>query len=118
MTRCSVKAGIAIAIIICLTGCAHLNQTSHSKVKSSLASKQQFEPKQADQIKVAQSTDQPYLVVGQVYVKNSSHFGMHKHSNNQIKQLMKQRAAQLGGDAVIKLHHNQDKHVGTVIRYL
>lgn len=105
--------GCLIIIIFGLSGCA---QTQQSSVHSSLASHHNFKPTQPQHIKIVQSTQQPYLIVGHVYVKRN-HFTQH-NQNDPVKKLMKQRAAQLGGDAVINVHKTDDHHVGTIVHYL
>ena len=112
-----VKVCIMIITMIAISGCAQLQHNQQPTVHCSLAAKHHFQPTNQKDIAIKQSSQQPYLVIGRVYVKTAQNNDQTSPSE-QAQQLMKQQAAKLGGDAVIDLHQTDHHYVGTIIHFV
>lgn len=107
---------LSAVMIASLVGCAQIQKAQHP-VQANVSSSEHFSATKPEKVAFHDNPDKPYVIVGRVYVQRQTLLG-HKRGIQQAKQLMRQRAAQLGGDAVINLHKTDKQHVGTIVHYL
>lgn len=108
---------VCSAVVIAgLAGCSTINQ-AHHPVQTNVSSSEHFSATKPQQVTFHDDPNKPYVIVGRVYVQRQTLLG-HNRGIQQAKHLMRQRAAQLGGDAIINLHKTHKQHVGTIVHYL
>jgi hypothetical protein len=109
---------LALVSALVLSGCATTNPCPKSQTTNSSSSAQC--PHKKDPITVSflsnQKPARPYQVIGTTVVAKYNTVGI-KRQEAIIRDLIRQQAASLGGDAVIDVKHNGNAISATVIAY-
>lgn len=96
-----------LIVLFVLAACAEEQPTSHSILYTTLP----------ENVKVLKNTPSrgEYTTLGSVYAEHFNLFGI-KRQQATIHSILQNKAAELGGDAIIKTHSQDDNIVATVIR--